>query len=550
MYLPSGLFAWIAAVLFSSGRGSVAEVSHRSAITSVEYLGRAEFPVGLPLNDSHGGRLDQVSGIAFLPGSLTDALFLSDDGLIFTVAINLTDGSHPFGVSDIRFGSEITLKPDPASGVHMLDSEGIVVLPTGPVPNRSAPLVWVSTEPNPSALSRSPVNIETFDLGTGAWHTSPFILPSLVHRGTRTNKGFESLSAAPGTFIGALCPSIHKHHRLRHPNRSDVNSFAIVTATEQAVSDDGPQVRRLLQFNACNGGPPVRAVGYLADLVEAHDFSTASFGLVELSLLDGNGLFGGQLLALERKYDARIGNTVRLYLVDTDDTDDVRQCPHLTLNMVASHRGAEREQQAEKACENVRFARKTLLMEWSKSGMHTLDGSSFDVRVDNYEAMALVPEEVVRARMATHASGTDNVRKLPRLLLLANDDNINLKQIGTQLVLLALHQADGSSSSAATDKFEIKASMKDELRVASQLGVGGQVITDDFLDRGHPARVAWQSAASVTWLVLCTMLAVCLALLRSSLRLQHDVGVAWLALARPREYAGLQLHEITDCAVS
>jgi len=70
---------------------------------------------------------------------------------------------------------------------------------------------------------------------------------------------------------------------------------------------------------------------------------------------------------------------------------------------------------------------KTPLFEWTRTGLVSADGSgTWNVPVDNYEGMALVP-----------SSST----KSGQYLLLVNDDNGNNNQIGTQLVLLRLVEA-------------------------------------------------------------------------------------------------------------
>ena len=66
---------------------------------------------------------------------------------------------------------------------------------------------------------------------------------------------------------------------------------------------------------------------------------------------------------------------------------------------------------------------KKMLIEWDVNGMRNGDGSKIsDLQVDNYEGMCLCPD--------IHGS--------ERRLILVNDDNDNMDQIGTQFVLLAL----------------------------------------------------------------------------------------------------------------
>jgi hypothetical protein len=79
--------------------------------------------------------------------------------------------------------------------------------------------------------------------------------------------------------------------------------------------------------------------------------------------------------------------------------------------------------------------KKRILMSWTKSMMEIYGADDLvehvALTVDNYEAMCLLPP-VKGAKEA--------------LLLLVNDDNADVTQIGTQFVLLALHLGPESSS--------------------------------------------------------------------------------------------------------
>ena len=161
----------------------------------------------------------------------------------------------------------------------------------------------------------------------------------------------------------------------------------VATAPEYALSGDDETHHDVYAWSLDEGSltdPPLPSstMSYTASVLDDDPL-----GVVEFEALSSS------LLVLERTFHTT--NTIRLY--EASPSDGIFE--------------------------------KRLLIEWDINGMRNGDGSRIsDLQVDNYEGMCLCPD--------IHGS--------ERRLILVNDDNDNIDQIGTQFVLLAL--ATGSDT--------------------------------------------------------------------------------------------------------
>ena len=197
--------------------------------------------------------------------------------------------------------------------------------------------------------------------------------------GVRDNKGFESLSFTP-------------------------SGDALWVATEAALVQDGPIPAvgvpggpiRMTQF-ATHSAQPFRQIAYLPDAIPfapslggisppaglTHG-AMADNGVSEIWMASETGM-----LVLERAWAYGVGNSLRLYWIDTSEADDVLDMPALL--------GAK-----------FKPADKVLLLDFANAGL---------LRLDNTEGMTRGP---------TLANGNPT-------LVFVSDDNFNSTQI-TQFV--------------------------------------------------------------------------------------------------------------------
>jgi hypothetical protein len=197
--------------------------------------------------------------------------------------------------------------------------------------------------------------------------------------GVRDNKGFEGLSFTP-------------------------SGDTLWVATEAALVQDGPVPAvgaiggpiRITQF-ATHSAQPFRQIAYIPDAIPfapSLGGLSAPAGLTPAAMAD-NGVSEiwmaseTGMLVLERAWAYGVGNSLRLYWIDTDDADDVLGMPALL--------GAK-----------FKPADKVLLLDFAKAGLP---------RLDNTEGMTRGP---------TLANGNPT-------LVFVSDDNFNSSQI-TQFV--------------------------------------------------------------------------------------------------------------------
>jgi hypothetical protein len=197
--------------------------------------------------------------------------------------------------------------------------------------------------------------------------------------GVRDNKGFEGLSFTP-------------------------SGDTLWVATEAALVQDGPLPAvgvpggpiRITQF-ATHSAQPFRQIAYMPDAIAFAPSvagvsppaslvpgAMADNGVSEIWMASETGM-----LVLERAWAYGVGNSLRLYWIDTDDADDVLGLPALL--------GAK-----------FKPADKVLLLDFAKAGLP---------RLDNTEGMTRGP---------TLANGNPT-------LVFVSDDNFNSSQI-TQFV--------------------------------------------------------------------------------------------------------------------
>ncbi len=250
--------------------------------------------------------------------------------------------------------------------------------PNGPVADpesirwhpRTGNLLWSSE--GDGRLGQPPFIRE---MATDGRHLREFTLPPLLafdptgQRGPRDNLTLEGLAPTP-------------------------DGSGLWAAMEAALLQDGPLPTVSAPGSPCRftlfdmiSGQAVRQIAYQPDAIPLLPIPAGAFadnGVSEILMLDAH-----RLLVLERAYSTGVGNSLRLYLVDTRDATD-------TLGLPALHRG------------NHRAAPKTLLLDFARVGLS---------RLDNTEGMAWGP-------------------RLPsghRTLVFASDDNFNPRQV-TQFV--------------------------------------------------------------------------------------------------------------------
>ena len=357
----------------------------RRHISNVELFGVVTVPNDTVAFDTPVGGL---SAIAYDPATDT-YYFLSDDRAangpvrIYQAAIDLSDGSLDEG--DLAWTGIIPLLDESGApfAEGMLDPEGLVY---------TGDSFYVASEGNAAAQPPlSPAIIEFTPAGeyvTALPLPEKFIPLADGSAGVRNNQAFESLTRTPdGRYL--------------------------ISGVENAIVQDGPaatledeSLSRLLKFDLSNGSGNASVVAepiYIVDAIPVAPEPAngdADNGLTDLVALDNNGT----LLALERSYAEGVGNTVRLYVANTQGAMDASSFDSLIM---AGGEGAVYEIDP--------AITKELLVDFGELG------SELGVAPDNLEGLALGPQ-------------------LPdgrQLLFVVSDNNFNPTQT-TQLWALAL----------------------------------------------------------------------------------------------------------------
>jgi hypothetical protein len=268
------------------------------SLASYELIGTVNFPTGYTFAGTQMGGLssityDESRGVFY---ALSDDQSVLNPARYYTLSIDLVDGQLDSG--DITFLNVTTLLDEsglpyaPAS----FDPEGLVLARPG--------FLFVSSE----GIANRGINpfVNRYNLDGEFTKAAPVpykFLPLSANQGVRQNLAFESLNVTPD------------------------RSF-LYTAAEGALVQDGPAANigvssnaRILQYDLKKLLPGSEYV-YVVDPVADVPVPPTAFrvnGLVELLPLDN----AGTMLALERSFSVGVGNTVRLYQIQTQGATDV-----------------------------------------------------------------------------------------------------------------------------------------------------------------------------------------------------------------------------------
>lgn len=278
----------------SAGPSQVGELS----LTDYELIGTINFPTGYMFAGTQMGGLSSITydasrGVFY---AISDDQSVINPARFYTLSIDLGDGQLDPG--DITFLDVTTLLDEsgqpyaPAS----FDPEGLVLARPG--------ILFHSSE----GITNRAINpfVNRYNLDGEFTKAAPVpskFLPIGGIQGVRQNYGFESLNVSPDRRF-------------------------LYTATEGALAQDGPAANigvssnaRILQYDLNKLRPGSEYV-YVVEQVADEPIPPTQFrvsGLVELLPLDN----AGTMLALERSFSVGVGNTVRLYQIQTQGATDV-----------------------------------------------------------------------------------------------------------------------------------------------------------------------------------------------------------------------------------
>jgi 3-phytase len=272
----------------------------RRTLSNIEFLGEVRFPTGYSFAES------EVGGLSGLTYDAQQNLYyaLSDDrsenARFYTLQIDFDkislDGPN---AEAIAFQAVTQLRNEAGEPftAGTLDPEGIAVSPAGKL--------FISSEGDAEALIDP--SISEFSLEGTRLSKLPIpekYLPTADQTsGIRNNLAFESLTLSP-------------------------NQQFLYTATENALYQDGPaaslegiSLARILKYDLASGEPIAEFV-YEVEPIPAAPIPEGEFadnGLTDLVAVDNNGT----LLAIERSFAVGVGNTIKLYEVNTQGALDV-----------------------------------------------------------------------------------------------------------------------------------------------------------------------------------------------------------------------------------
>ncbi|MEO1131328.1 MAG: phytase [Cyanobacteria bacterium J06639_1] len=278
----------------------------RKSVADVELLGEVvTFETGTIVAETE---LGGISGLAYDAANgvyyaLSDDRSQNAPARFYTASIDLSDGSLDAG--DVTFLEVTTLtdaegNPFPEGGI---DPEGIALRNNGSL--------FISSEGDANNLLNPFVN--GFSLGGEQFSELPvpdkFLPTADSSSGIRNNQAFESLTISPdGRFLFA--------------------------ATENALFQDGDRsgldnqsLSRIIKYDLATG-QPVSEFVYEVEPIPGPPNPIDSFadnGLVELLAIDNNGT----LLALERSFAVGVGNTIKLFEIQTQGALDVSSADSL-----------------------------------------------------------------------------------------------------------------------------------------------------------------------------------------------------------------------------
>ncbi|MGD1701440.1 phytase [Dapis sp. BLCC M229] len=271
----------------------------RKTVTDIEFIGDAEFATGFNFAGTEVGGLSGISynkdsGIYY---SISDDRSENNAARFYTVDIDLSDGSLDNG--DVAFTNLTNLLNE--DGVlfpqNSIDPEGIVF---------NGENLFISSEGNVNNGIAPFVN--EFSLAGEQLNELPIpdkFLPNADGtQGIRNNLAFESLTITP-------------------------NERFLYTATENSLVQDGEistleneGTSRIIKYDL-ETGEPVKEFLYIVDPIPDAPIPEDGFadnGLVELLALDNSDT----LLALERSFASGVGNNIRLYEIQLQNTTNIQ----------------------------------------------------------------------------------------------------------------------------------------------------------------------------------------------------------------------------------
>ncbi|MGL5034314.1 MAG: esterase-like activity of phytase family protein, partial [Microcystaceae cyanobacterium] len=275
----------------------------RKTVNGVENLGLVTFSTDTSFKETQVGGL---SGIVY-DQAQNSYYAISDDrssinpARFYTLEINLSDGRLDSG--DVSFTQVTTLLDSQGNPfpTNSLDTEGIALTENGSVyiasEGEARPDIPRLTNPFVNQFSLSGQQLSELPVAEKYFPTQT------VTTGIRNNLAFESLTMTPdGRYL--------------------------YTATENALAQDGPtatladkSLSRIVKYDLTTGQVVAEFV-YEVDQVNNAPIPANSFannGLVELLAIDNNGT----LLALERAFSNGVGNTVKLYEIQTQNATNI-----------------------------------------------------------------------------------------------------------------------------------------------------------------------------------------------------------------------------------
>ena len=286
----------------ASGCRSVAAPVPATGRQRLRLLGEATFPVRMKFKGTTFGGLsgldfDPVSG---LWAALSDDRSELEPARFYTLRVQIHDGQRmvvePLDVITLRQAAGTPFPPRSAGG-EVVDPEAMRLLPGG------RGLLWAS-EGDPK-VNQSPGLREARIDGS---HVRDFTLPPMLQLGPRPgigprdNLSFEGLALTP-------------------------DARGAWVSMEAALQQDGPVPKvgaeggpcRLTLFDLASGRA-TRQIAYIPDAIPSAPPMLGGFadnGISEILMIDAR-----RMLVLERAFMMGIGNSLRLYEIDTEQASD------------------------------------------------------------------------------------------------------------------------------------------------------------------------------------------------------------------------------------
>ncbi|MGK7922689.1 MAG: phytase [Trichodesmium sp.] len=319
---------------------------NRKTVTNIEFIGDVEFETGFEFQGTEVGGLSSISydrgeGIYY---AISDDRSQNNDARFYTIDIDLSDGNLDDG--DVEFTDFTTLLnedglPFPENGVDpegiAFNGENLFISSEGNVNDNLDPFI------NEYSLAGEQLNELTIP--------DKFLPNENGTQGIRNNLAFESLTITPDQGF-------------------------LYTATENSLVQDGEisnieneGTSRIIKYDL-ETGEVVKEILYFVDPIPDAPIPGDGFadnGLVELLALDNSDT----LLALERSFASGVGNNIRLYEVQLQNTTNIQDFDSL-INPDDSD---------EELFDVDAVAEKRLLLDFGELG----------INLDNDEGMAFGP---------------------------------------------------------------------------------------------------------------------------------------------------------------